>query len=367
MVPLPESLTLVLAAPSADTVWRLRGDLLASESPPDPRLLSLLAAFHDYLDRLATGLSSREFSNLASKLDIAAVSGVILDRLAEASDPPTLALDLLSGAVSEGLMVLATRQHVRAWEGELATVHRSAAWILYDELWRWTGERSPAISPDDRRSLLDELMAPILAPDSPGLLKAALICRLFQLLIAAEATGAPVGPASVDPMCRKPPACRAAWWIAHLRQRQPSGSPFIQHTARSATVTTMPDTKKPVVFSAGGKTYALPASAAKHARRVAQHCLAEGNPHPNPYSRRKPVAAPVRAPWRHRVLRSFARWPPPARLPRGANCQRQHESSCADGTSLANAGPASAPAQRLRSSGCVASTFHDAESRPIFP
>jgi hypothetical protein len=132
-------------------------------------------------------MSSRDFSNLASKLDIAAVSGVILDRLAEASNPPALALDLFSGAISEGLMVLATRQHVRAWEGELSTVHRSAAWILYDELWRWTGERSPGIAPPQRRALLDELMAPILAPDSPGLLKAALICRLFQLLIATEA------------------------------------------------------------------------------------------------------------------------------------------------------------------------------------
>lgn len=187
-MPLQDSLALVLAAPSAETVWRLRGDLLESDRPPDPRLLSLLAAFHDYLDRLATGMSSRDFSNLASKLDIAAVSGVILDRLAEASDASTLALDLFSGAVSEGLMVLATRQHVRAWEGELAAVHRSAAWLLYDELWRWTGERNPAVPPARRRALLDELMAPVLAADSPGLVKAVLICRLFQLLIAAEVT-----------------------------------------------------------------------------------------------------------------------------------------------------------------------------------
>jgi hypothetical protein len=77
---------------------------------------------------------------------------------------------------------------VRAWEGELAAVHRGAAWVLYDVLWRWTSDRNPDLPPGDRRALLDELMAPILAPDSPGLVKAALICRLFQLLIAAHTT-----------------------------------------------------------------------------------------------------------------------------------------------------------------------------------
>lgn len=188
-MPLQDSLALVLAAPSTETLWRLRADLLAAGTPTDSRLLRLLAAFHDYLDRLATGMSSRDFSHLASKLDISAISGVILERLGEAANTSALALELLSGAVSEGLMVLATRQHVRAWEGELAAVHRSATWFLYDELWRWTTDRRPNLAGADRRSLLDELMAPILDPDASGLVKAALICRLFQILIATETVG----------------------------------------------------------------------------------------------------------------------------------------------------------------------------------
>jgi len=185
-MPLQDSLALMLAAPSAETLWRLRGDLLAAANPPDSRLLPLLAAFHDYLDRLATGMSSRDYSHLASKLDISAISGVILERLGEAADSSALALELLSGAVSEGLMVAATRQHVRAWEGELAAVHRSAAWVLYDELWRWTTDRRPEIDPSERRELLDSLLAPVLAPDTAGLVKAVVICRLFQLLVATE-------------------------------------------------------------------------------------------------------------------------------------------------------------------------------------
>jgi len=196
-VPLHESLALILTAPSAEAVWRLRGDLLASGKPTDGRLLQLLGAFHDYLDRLATGMSSRDHSQLASKLDISAISGVILEHLAEASDSPKLGLNLVAGALSEGLMALATRQHVKAWEGELAAVHRSAAWVLYDELWRWTEERNPGIEAAGRRELLDQLLAPALDPAQPGLLRAALICRLFQILIAAgvaaEARAVPSG------------------------------------------------------------------------------------------------------------------------------------------------------------------------------
>jgi len=185
-MPLDESLALMLTAPSAETVWRLRGDLLEAGTPADSRLLALLGAFHDYLDRLATGMSSRDYSQLASKLDISAISGVILERLAEVSDSPKLGLNLVAGAISEGLMALATRQHVKAWEGELAAVHRSAAWVLCDELWRWSNERNPEIPAPARRELLDRLLAPALDPEQPGLLRAALICRLFQILIAAE-------------------------------------------------------------------------------------------------------------------------------------------------------------------------------------
>ena len=185
-MPVTESLALVLTAPSAEAVWRLRGDLLASGMPPDGRLPALLGAFHDYLDRLATGMSSRDYSQLASKLDISAISGVILERLPEVSDSPKLGLNLMAGAVSEGLMALATRQHVKAWEGELAAVHRSAAWVLFDELWLWTEGRNPEVEAPQRRELLDRLLAPALDATQPGLLRAALICRLFQILIAAE-------------------------------------------------------------------------------------------------------------------------------------------------------------------------------------
>jgi len=69
-------------------------------------------------------------------------------------------------------MALATRQHVKAWEGELAAVTAPRPGVLYDELWRWTGERNPEIPALERRELLDRLLAPALDPKQPGLLRA---------------------------------------------------------------------------------------------------------------------------------------------------------------------------------------------------
>jgi hypothetical protein len=179
------SLAALVTEPSPEGLWQLRGDLLAAGVDANAALLRTIGAFSEYLDRVRTGVASRDFSHLASKLDISAISGVILERLAEAGESSELAMGILSGALSEGLMVLATRQHVRAWEGELGAVHRAAGWILYDELWRWSAALTPELPPERRRAHLDALMDPINDPRTSGLVKAAAICRLFQIVIAS--------------------------------------------------------------------------------------------------------------------------------------------------------------------------------------
>ncbi len=189
-MPLTESLAMLVSDPSPASLWQLRGDLLGEGVGPDARVLGVIAAFYDYLDRVQTGMSSRDYSHLASKLDISAISGVILERLVETRDSSEIATSILAGALSEGLMVLATRQHVRAWEGELSAVHRNAAWVLYDELWRWTAERSPEITPDHRATLIDAVLKPVMDHETPGLVRAVVICRLFQLMIASQVTQA---------------------------------------------------------------------------------------------------------------------------------------------------------------------------------
>ncbi len=80
-------------------------------------------------------------------------------------------------------MVLATRQHVKAWAGELAAVYRNAAWYLYEELWHWAERQKPDLPAADRRRLIDRLLAPVHAADTDDQSKAVLLGLLFQLLL----------------------------------------------------------------------------------------------------------------------------------------------------------------------------------------
>lgn len=183
LVPLHDSLSAVLTAPTCEALWRLRADLLEMRHPAGSEVWSLLREFHDYLDKLATTTSARDFSHLASKLDISAISGVILERVAERGEASERALRFLSGLVSEGLMALATRQHVKAWSAELDAVFRSAAWRLYERLWRWTERRTPDLPHDRRRKLIESLMSPMSSDAAGGMAKAVLVGRLYQILL----------------------------------------------------------------------------------------------------------------------------------------------------------------------------------------
>jgi len=83
---LKQSLSRVLSGPRAADLWALRSDLLQAGVPRDARLYRVLGEFERFLDRLETGTSSRDYSHLASKLDIGSISGVMLEQLLETSD-----------------------------------------------------------------------------------------------------------------------------------------------------------------------------------------------------------------------------------------------------------------------------------------
>jgi hypothetical protein len=200
-----EPLERVLAAPTADDLRKLRAEMLAEGHPRESRTWTVVEEFHGYLDQLVTSTTSREYSELASKLDISAVGGVVLEQMIEHEGPGDLALRFLTGLLSEGLMVAATRQHVKAWEGELSAVYRRTAWYLYGEMWRWTEQRTPRLSGAERRVLLDRLFEPVHSTDASGFSKAVLLGLLFQVLLAAyfseeapEASPFP-GSAASDP------------------------------------------------------------------------------------------------------------------------------------------------------------------------
>jgi hypothetical protein len=190
---LHEGLAAVLRAPSVEMLWRFRADLFEARVPPDAPVWSVVDEFRGFLDQLSVATTSREYSELASKLDIGAVGGVVLEHVLEEADARELGLRLLGGALSEGLMVLATRQHVHAWEGEIDAVYRSAAWFLYGELWRWTEHAKPGLPVDERRRLLDSLFSPLQSEATRGFHKAVLIGLLFQVLLIGQ-TLDPSGP-----------------------------------------------------------------------------------------------------------------------------------------------------------------------------
>lgn len=172
--------------PSEGDLWRLRSELLEAGVPSQARVWTVLDEYHRFLGQIESATTSREYSDLASKLDIGSLSGIVLERLLDPQTARHLGVSLLTGVVSEGLMVLATRQHVKAWEEGLAALYRSAAWFLYAELWHWAEEQKPDLPARERRVLLERLFEPVHSSETAGFDKAVLLGRLFQLLLVSR-------------------------------------------------------------------------------------------------------------------------------------------------------------------------------------
>ena len=180
----------VLTEPDPESLWQLRGDLLERGAAHDSPLMIVVREFSRFLDRFATATSSRDLNHLASKLDMSAIGGVVLENLFEGRESKELALRLLTGGISEGLMVLASRQYVRAQEGELSALFRETAWILDRELWRWSTEVNPGLAGGERRTLIDGLVAPLFDRSTTNPVKAVIVGRIYQVLLLGHASDA---------------------------------------------------------------------------------------------------------------------------------------------------------------------------------
>jgi hypothetical protein len=179
-----ESLTTVLRAPTPTALWQLRGDMLQLEFPSGSPAWKTLDRFFDFLNELYASMSAHEFSKYATRLDIGAVGGVALERVLEAElSPSDLWKRLLLGGVSEGLMVLASRQYVKAFLAETSAVFESATWFLYQELWSLSRLTQPDIDSALRRKVIDTVLAPVHAQGATSSMKAVLIGRIFQVLL----------------------------------------------------------------------------------------------------------------------------------------------------------------------------------------
>jgi hypothetical protein len=175
-----------LTNPSPEALWLLQGDLLSQGFDPDAPIMAILDAFHNFLNELVASATAREYSHFASILDVGAVGGVAIQNLLESRDSDDWWKRLLVGGVSESLMIIAARQYVKAWENEMSSDFIQAAWFLYRQYWQLSAELQPDLEPDERRRLVDELLAPVHDSEVSGTAKAALLGRLFQILLMAN-------------------------------------------------------------------------------------------------------------------------------------------------------------------------------------
>ncbi len=178
-----ETITAVFTQPSCETLCALQANLLQAGYAPDAPLLGVLDQFFTFLNELSASMSAREYSHLATMFDIGAVGGVAVQNLLETDDPANIWKRVLAGGLSEGLMVLASRQYVKSAEASIISVYRSAGWFIYRELWRLSSQLQPDQDPAQRRQSLDQLLAPVHDDAVPGPFKAALLGRLFQMLL----------------------------------------------------------------------------------------------------------------------------------------------------------------------------------------
>jgi len=187
-----KSITAVLTAPSTENLWQLRADLRAAGAPADSPLWAILSQFYDFLAHLSAGAEAHQYSQLASLMDIGAVGGVALENLLQTDSTGELWKKILAGGISEGLMVLASRQYVKAFKAEMETVYLSAAWFLFDALWQLSTISQPDLDPAVRRQTIEQLLAPIRATDTHNTTKAVMIGRLLQALLLAHLSRHPI-------------------------------------------------------------------------------------------------------------------------------------------------------------------------------
>jgi hypothetical protein len=176
----------LLTEPEPDDLLALQTRLLAAGIDPERARAAHQASevareFHAYLSEIEAKSSAREYSQLASLLDVGAVGGVALENLTEAGE--VLLQRVLLGGLSETLMVLASRQYVKAWDREMRPIHMRAIWFLRGELWRLSVQGRPDMPIEARVALVDGLLAPALDQTTSDEARLALLGRLFQVLL----------------------------------------------------------------------------------------------------------------------------------------------------------------------------------------
>lgn len=174
----------ILAAPTADDLWRLQGELLAFGGSAAGKAREVTGEFHSFLRDMESKVASRSASRWGAVLATAAVSSVGLqEMIAEREDP----LKRLMAVGLTGLLEVAGAvKNVEAWEVEASLVYYDAGWYLYGELWEISETARPELSSGERKVLVDRLMEPAMKLEVEGVVKLALLVRLFLVVLVAR-------------------------------------------------------------------------------------------------------------------------------------------------------------------------------------
>jgi hypothetical protein len=180
------SLTLkrILTAPTPDDLWQLQADLLALGGEAAQQAREVAGEFHSCLRDLESKIASRSASRWGAILETASVTSVGLqEMIAEQEDPLKR---ILASGVTALLEVSAAAKNVQAWEVEASLMYYDVAWYLYGELWDVSVATRPALSSQERRAYVDQLLKPVVDPDVSDATKSALLVRLFQVVLTAR-------------------------------------------------------------------------------------------------------------------------------------------------------------------------------------
>jgi hypothetical protein len=174
----------ILTQPAPEALVELQGVLLALDGQDEAaqQALEVAGRFYAYLSELRSKLKAKDYSELASRLDIGAVGTVAMETVI-AGESAKFWQRLVLGGLGEALMVGASRQYVKAWEVETGLVHGEAVWYLTSALWQASGEMQPDLPAEKRWEAIHALLAPAHDPEVPGAVKALLLGRIYQMLL----------------------------------------------------------------------------------------------------------------------------------------------------------------------------------------
>ncbi|MBN1287216.1 MAG: hypothetical protein JXB47_17590 [Anaerolineae bacterium] len=168
-------------SPTPADLWALHAPLLALDVPGAHAAREVAGKFYAYLNALEHKLTSQRYTRFAAILEASAVTTVGFENVLR--DRKIALGEVLVAGLAGALEVMAAMQGVRAWKTDTRAEDLEAAWEVYGLLWEVSAQMQPGLSPDERAAYLERVFAPVVAPDTPDAVRAALIVRLHQLLL----------------------------------------------------------------------------------------------------------------------------------------------------------------------------------------